>query len=44
MKVGLGWLETYEPLEELSFAIPQLKKYEYPEKVTHWMPLPKGPK
>jgi len=43
-KVYYGWLETYFPLEELSFASASCRPISFPEGVTHWMPMPKPPK
>ena len=40
-KVHVGWLETYEPLEDLAFYDPLKRKTYY--EVTHWMGLPKPP-
>lgn len=48
--VYAGWLETYEPLEEISFhAILEVTSMRHsrdmsPEGITHWAPIPKPPK
>lgn len=44
-KVYKGWLETYEPGEDLSFYndTSQLREDRWPENVSHWMYLPKLP-
>lgn len=40
-----GWLETYEPEEELCFYNEKAGFCDHwPENITHWMSLPKPPK
>lgn len=40
-----GWLETYDPLEDLSFYSDRAGLFEHwPEDITYWMPLPELPK
>lgn len=45
-KIYMGWLETCEPEEDLSFySIARHSRWSdsSPENITHWMPLPKLP-
>lgn len=42
-KVYFGWLETYEPLEELNF-LDACDRYVTIEGVSHWMKKPSVPK
>lgn len=42
-KVWVGWLTTYDPLEDLVFYSTLDTRNQYPDDVTHWMPLPNPP-
>lgn len=43
-EVYYGWLDTYMPLEELSFVSACTRPISFKEGITHWMSMPKPPK
>lgn len=42
-EVYAGWLETYEPLEDLVFYNTLSSHDHWPENITHWMLFPFPP-